>query len=118
MLITGGGRGPGRNTALSIARRGGDVVITCRERADDARDVVAQITALGGKAAVDDIGPPGAVGRTPPSPRSRGEGDADQVTTTTWLGSSDSQTLLPTSCTCAGAALTRSSTSLSGGRTT
>ncbi len=27
-LITGAGRGLGRNTALSIARRGGDVLLT------------------------------------------------------------------------------------------
>ncbi len=46
-LITGGSRGLGRNTALSIARRGGDVVFTYRNRSDEANALVAEITALG-----------------------------------------------------------------------
>ncbi len=46
-LITGGSRGLGRNTALSIARRGGDVVLTYQSRADEARAAVAEIEALG-----------------------------------------------------------------------
>ncbi len=49
-LITGASRGLGRNTALSIARRGGDVVITYRSQADEAQAVVAEIAALGRKA--------------------------------------------------------------------
>jgi NAD(P)-dependent dehydrogenase (short-subunit alcohol dehydrogenase family) len=49
-LITGASRGLGRNTALSIARRGGDVVITYQSRSEDARAVVAEITAMGRKA--------------------------------------------------------------------
>ena len=49
-LVTGGSRGLGRNTALSIARRGGDVIITYRSREEDARIVVAEIEALGRKA--------------------------------------------------------------------
>lgn len=49
-LVTGGSRGLGRNTALSIARRGGDVIITYRSREEDARVVVAEIEALGRKA--------------------------------------------------------------------
>mgnify|MGYP006397104655 CR=1 FL=1 len=36
-LITGGSRGLGRNTALSIARRGGDVLFTYRSRADTSK---------------------------------------------------------------------------------
>ncbi|NDV87725.1 SDR family oxidoreductase [Aurantimonas aggregata] len=46
-LVTGGSRGLGRNTALSIARQGGDVVITYQSRADAAAAVVAEIRALG-----------------------------------------------------------------------
>jgi NAD(P)-dependent dehydrogenase (short-subunit alcohol dehydrogenase family) len=46
-LVTGGSRGLGRNTALSIARHGGDVVITYQSRAEDAEAVVADIRALG-----------------------------------------------------------------------
>ncbi|MBK1684337.1 SDR family NAD(P)-dependent oxidoreductase [Rhodoferax fermentans] len=42
-LITGGSRGLGRNTALSIARQGGDVILTYRTGADDAQAVVAEI---------------------------------------------------------------------------
>ncbi len=49
-LITGGSRGLGRNTALSIARGGGDVVITYRSQADEAQAVVADIEALGRRA--------------------------------------------------------------------
>jgi len=49
-LITGASRGLGRNTALSIARRGGDVVLTYRSKAEEARAVVAEIEALGRKA--------------------------------------------------------------------
>jgi NAD(P)-dependent dehydrogenase (short-subunit alcohol dehydrogenase family) len=49
-LITGASRGLGRNTALSIARRGGDVVITYRSQEDEAQAVVAEIAAMGRKA--------------------------------------------------------------------
>ena len=46
-LVTGGSRGLGRDSALSIARHGGDVVITYQSRAEDADAVVAEIRALG-----------------------------------------------------------------------
>lgn len=49
-LITGASRGLGRNSALSIARRGGDVILTYRRGADEAKAVVAEIQALGRKA--------------------------------------------------------------------
>lgn len=49
-LVTGASRGLGRNTALSIARNGGDVILTYQSRVDDAEAVVAQIEALGRKA--------------------------------------------------------------------
>src|SRR4051812_2358542 len=49
-LVTGASRGLGRNTALSIARRGGDVNLTYQNRAADAEVVVAEISALGRKA--------------------------------------------------------------------
>jgi Dehydrogenases with different specificities (related to short-chain alcohol dehydrogenases) len=49
-LITGASRGLGRNTALSIARRGGDVIITYQSRADEAKAVVAEIEKMGRKA--------------------------------------------------------------------
>jgi len=50
-LITGGSRGLGRNTALSLARKGVDVVLTYRSRADEAQATVAEIEAAGGCAA-------------------------------------------------------------------
>jgi len=50
-IVTGGSRGLGRNTALNIARRGGDVILTYRSREDEARDVVAEIQAMGRMAA-------------------------------------------------------------------
>lgn len=49
-LITGGSRGLGRNTALSIARRDGDVLFTYRSRADEAEALVAEIEGMGRKA--------------------------------------------------------------------
>lgn len=49
-LITGGNRGLGRNTALSIARRGGDVILTYRSGRDEAQAVVEEIRSLGRKA--------------------------------------------------------------------
>jgi NAD(P)-dependent dehydrogenase (short-subunit alcohol dehydrogenase family) len=49
-LVTGASRGLGRNTALSIARAGGDVVLTYQSRAEDAQAVVAEIVAMGRKA--------------------------------------------------------------------
>ena len=49
-LVTGASRGLGRNTALSIARHGGDVVITYQRRSDEAQAVVTEIRAMGRKA--------------------------------------------------------------------
>jgi NAD(P)-dependent dehydrogenase (short-subunit alcohol dehydrogenase family) len=49
-LVTGASRGLGRATALSIARSGGDVIVTYQRRADEANAVVAEIEALGRKA--------------------------------------------------------------------
>ena len=50
-LVTGASRGLGRNTALSIARHGGDVIVTYQRRSDDAQAVVAEIQSMGCKAA-------------------------------------------------------------------
>ena len=50
-LVTGASRGLGRNTALSIARHGSDVVLTYRSSAAEAQAVVAEIEAMGRKAA-------------------------------------------------------------------
>jgi NAD(P)-dependent dehydrogenase (short-subunit alcohol dehydrogenase family) len=49
-IITGASRGLGRNTALNIARRGGDVIITYQSREEDAQAVVAEIKAMGRQA--------------------------------------------------------------------
>jgi len=49
-LVTGSSRGLGRNTALAIARRGGDVIVTYHSRAGEAEAVVSEIRALGRKA--------------------------------------------------------------------
>ncbi len=49
-LVTGGSRGLGRDTALNIARHGGDVILTYQSRVNDAQAVVAEITAMGRKA--------------------------------------------------------------------
>ena len=49
-LVTGASRGLGRNTAISIARRGGDVILTYRGGEAEANAVVAEIAGLGRKA--------------------------------------------------------------------
>lgn len=49
-LVTGASRGLGRNTALSIARHGGDVIITYRNDKEAADAVAADIQSLGRKA--------------------------------------------------------------------
>ncbi|UPG91739.1 SDR family oxidoreductase [Luteibacter aegosomaticola] len=49
-LITGASRGLGRNAALHIARKGGDVVITYQSRVSDALALVDELTAMGRKA--------------------------------------------------------------------
>jgi len=50
-LITGASRGLGRNAAISVARAGGDVIITYLRNEAEARKVVTEIEALGRKAA-------------------------------------------------------------------
>ncbi|MBX5441469.1 MAG: SDR family oxidoreductase [Solirubrobacteraceae bacterium] len=59
-LITGGNRGLGRATALALAGAGLDVVVTYRVHAEEARDVVDRIEALGRRAAALplDVGDP------------------------------------------------------------
>lgn len=49
-LITGGSRGLGKNTALKLAERGVDIILTYRTGAGEARQVVQQIEALGRRA--------------------------------------------------------------------
>jgi len=46
-LVTGGSRGLGRATALALAAAGADVVITYRSSEAEARNVVAELEALG-----------------------------------------------------------------------
>jgi NAD(P)-dependent dehydrogenase (short-subunit alcohol dehydrogenase family) len=50
VLVTGGSRGLGRNTATSAARSGFDVIITYHSNQDAAAEVVREIEALGQKA--------------------------------------------------------------------
>lgn len=49
-IVTGGSRGLGRNTAISVARHGGDVIFTYRSGAEAAAAVVAEIERLGRRA--------------------------------------------------------------------
>ncbi len=49
-LVTGGSRGIGRSTALSLARDGADVAISFASRTREAEAVVAEIRAIGRKA--------------------------------------------------------------------
>lgn len=50
-IITGGSRGLGRNTAVSLARRGVDVIFTYHAKQQEAEAVVREIEAMGRKAA-------------------------------------------------------------------
>lgn len=50
-LVTGGSRGLGRDMALSLAGKGNDVLLTYNSQQAEADEVVAQIQALGRKAA-------------------------------------------------------------------
>lgn len=49
-LVTGGSRGVGRATAVLLARAGADVGISYRSRADEARETVEELRALGVRA--------------------------------------------------------------------
>ncbi|HSI46611.1 MAG TPA: SDR family NAD(P)-dependent oxidoreductase, partial [Methylophilus sp.] len=49
-LITGASRGLGKNTALAMARKGMDVVLTYQSNQGLAQEVVSEIQALGRKA--------------------------------------------------------------------
>jgi len=49
-IITGGGRGLGRNTVISLARRGVNVILTYNTNKAEAEDAVAEIEAAGAKA--------------------------------------------------------------------
>lgn len=48
-LVTGANRGLGRNTAISIAERCGDVIVAYRGNEEQAKEVVAEIQSLGRK---------------------------------------------------------------------
>lgn len=50
-LVTGGSRGIGKDIALSLAKKGTDVILTYRSQLAEAESVVDQIKALGRKAA-------------------------------------------------------------------
>jgi NAD(P)-dependent dehydrogenase (short-subunit alcohol dehydrogenase family) len=46
-LITGSSRGLGKSTALNLAKKGVDVIVTYHRNAEEAANVVAEIAALG-----------------------------------------------------------------------
>jgi NAD(P)-dependent dehydrogenase (short-subunit alcohol dehydrogenase family) len=50
-LVTGGSRGLGKNMALSLAKKGINVVLTYNSKKDEAEAVVAEIETIGQKAA-------------------------------------------------------------------
>ena len=49
-LITGSSRGLGKNTALAVAKKGNDVIVTYHSKQLEAEEVVAEIERLGQKA--------------------------------------------------------------------
>jgi NAD(P)-dependent dehydrogenase (short-subunit alcohol dehydrogenase family) len=50
-LVSGGSRGLGKDMALSIAKKGSDVILTYRSNEQQANDVVKEIEAMGRRAA-------------------------------------------------------------------
>lgn len=50
-LVTGGGRGLGKNMALKLAQKGIDVIVTYHSKKDEALKVVAEIEQMGRKSA-------------------------------------------------------------------
>ena len=50
-LVTGGSRGLGKDMALSLARKGNDVIVTYNSKKEEALQVVAEIEQLGQRAA-------------------------------------------------------------------
>lgn len=50
-LVTGASRGLGKNTALALAKKGVDVIVTYRSSEIEANSVVSAIAEIGGKAA-------------------------------------------------------------------
>jgi NAD(P)-dependent dehydrogenase (short-subunit alcohol dehydrogenase family) len=67
-LITGGNRGLGRATALSLAAAGVDIILTYRSGRAEADTVAASVSELGrdavalGQAALGRVGEPGDIG--------------------------------------------------------
>lgn len=51
-LITGGSRGLGKEMALSLAKKGIDVIITYRSNKEEAESVVREVESVGQKAAI------------------------------------------------------------------
>lgn len=49
-LVTGSSRGLGKNTALALARKGIDIVVTYHSKLEEAQAVVSEIEELGVKA--------------------------------------------------------------------
>jgi NAD(P)-dependent dehydrogenase (short-subunit alcohol dehydrogenase family) len=64
VLVTGGSRGLGKDMAVSIARKGMDVLLTYRSNEQEAKETVKEIEALGRKGTVLqlDMAKPGAPG--------------------------------------------------------
>jgi len=50
VLVTGGSRGLGKNMALSLAKKGLDIILTYNSKKDEADTVVSEIESLGQKA--------------------------------------------------------------------
>jgi NAD(P)-dependent dehydrogenase (short-subunit alcohol dehydrogenase family) len=50
-IITGGSRGLGRNTAISLARRGADILFSYHSNVAEAQSLIREAEAIGRKAA-------------------------------------------------------------------
>lgn len=61
-IITGGNRNIGRETALSLAAKGADIIITFKEKKESAAQTVADLQALGVRAAAIQVNLTGTSG--------------------------------------------------------
>ena len=93
-LITGSGRGIGRELALMLAKDGAHIVVNDLD-ADPAHQTVEDITAMGGKAVATELGNDyGEDQGEPQSKTARTSGDGGRIRVRVWFCDRDFDVLL------------------------